>query len=191
MSSTKKLFFAVALYLITSFSPFGGKTGFCQLAVNGSGAAPDPSAQLDVVSTSKGLLLPRLDSAQIAAISAPIASLLIYNTTDSCFEARLRGTWVKFWCEHPCALPLTPGSISGASSATPGQTGVAYSVGAVSGANGYVWIYSGTGLSITAGANTDSITVSFSGSATSGTLIVYGKNSCGVGAGSASFAITL
>ncbi|MDO7877538.1 hypothetical protein Q5H93_22560 [Hymenobacter sp. ASUV-10] len=45
-------------------------------------AAPAASAALEVSSTSKGLLLPRLTDAQMRAIASPQFGLLVYNTTD-------------------------------------------------------------------------------------------------------------
>ncbi len=42
-------------------------------------AAPDASAALDIASTGKGLLVPRLTQAQRAGISSPAAALLVYQ----------------------------------------------------------------------------------------------------------------
>ncbi|MBM3922519.1 MAG: hypothetical protein FJ340_04855 [Sphingomonadales bacterium] len=44
-------------------------------------ASPNANALLDLVSTSKGVLLPRLTDAQRNAIASPSEGLLIYNTT--------------------------------------------------------------------------------------------------------------
>lgn len=44
-------------------------------------AAPDASAALEIFSSTKGLLLPRMTSAQRDAIPTPVAGLQIYNTT--------------------------------------------------------------------------------------------------------------
>jgi hypothetical protein len=49
----------------------------------GSGAAPVASAQLDVTSTTRGFLPPRMTTTQRDAISSPAAGLVIYNTTTS------------------------------------------------------------------------------------------------------------
>ncbi|MCX6277412.1 MAG: tail fiber domain-containing protein [Bacteroidetes bacterium] len=54
-----------------------------QVAVNTDGAAPDPSAMLDVKSTSKGILLPRMTLAQRSAIASPANGLMIYQTDNS------------------------------------------------------------------------------------------------------------
>ena len=47
---------------------------------------PDASAALDVESTDKGFLPPRLTSAQRNAIASPVEGLTIYNTDNGCLE---------------------------------------------------------------------------------------------------------
>jgi hypothetical protein len=44
------------------------------------GTTPDPSAQVDIQSTSKGLLLPRMTKAQRNAIPSPAVGLIVYQT---------------------------------------------------------------------------------------------------------------
>ncbi len=48
--------------------------------------SPDASAILDLTSTTKGLLLPRMTTTQRDAISSPATGLIIYNTTNSRYE---------------------------------------------------------------------------------------------------------
>lgn len=51
--------------------------------VSASGTAPDPSAELEVESTSKGVLIPRVDLQSVidaGTIPAPATSLIVYNT---------------------------------------------------------------------------------------------------------------
>lgn len=55
-----------------------------QFGVNNS--APNAAAQLQVDSTTKGFLPPRMTTAQRDAISSPPAGLVIYNTTTSALE---------------------------------------------------------------------------------------------------------
>jgi hypothetical protein len=50
------------------------------VAVNTSGSAPDASAMLDVASTTRGLLAPRMTAAQKTAIATPATGLMIYQT---------------------------------------------------------------------------------------------------------------
>lgn len=47
---------------------------------------PDPSAALDISSTSAGLLIPRMTSAQRDALVNPATGLLVFNTTTGNFE---------------------------------------------------------------------------------------------------------
>ncbi len=56
------------------------------VGINSTGAAPDPSAMLDIVSSSSGLLVPRvaLTSANAASpVASPLVSLLVYNTATA------------------------------------------------------------------------------------------------------------
>src|SRR6266704_5115850 len=50
------------------------------VAINTDGTNPDNSAMLDIKSTAKGILIPRLTSAQKTAIATPAVGLLIYQT---------------------------------------------------------------------------------------------------------------
>lgn len=53
---------------------------FAQVGINNDNSIPDPSAMLDVKSTDKGLLVPRMDSAQRVIITSPATGLLVYQT---------------------------------------------------------------------------------------------------------------
>ncbi len=53
------------------------------VGINSTGSAPHPSAMLDIQSTNKGLLIPRLTTAQRLAISSPAAGLMVYDTNLS------------------------------------------------------------------------------------------------------------
>jgi hypothetical protein len=75
--------------------------------------------------------------------------------------------------------PGTPGSITGPAAFTPGTSGIAYTVGTIANASGYIWLYSGTGITIHGTGN--SVTLDFALSATAGQLTVKGRNSCGDG----------
>jgi hypothetical protein len=51
-----------------------------QVAINTDGASPDGSAMLDVKSTSRGILIPRMTAAQRSAIGSPVNGLMVYQT---------------------------------------------------------------------------------------------------------------
>ncbi len=142
-------------------------------------AAPDASALLDLNSGStsnQGLLIPRLTTAQRNAIASPALSLFIFNTSTNCFEAYVGGAWYSISCPTACIPPIQPGSITGNTCITTGQTGVTYTIAAVAGATQYTWAVP-SGASITAGQGTNSITVTF-GTA-SGNISVTAGNTCG------------
>ena len=50
------------------------------VGINNDGSSPAGSAMLDVSSTNKGLLAPRMTAVQKAAIASPATGLLIYQT---------------------------------------------------------------------------------------------------------------
>ncbi len=75
-------------------------------------------------------------------------------------------------------LPIDAGTISGATTVCQGQMGETYTVPAIANATSYIWTLP-SGVSGT--SNTNSITVNYSDSAVSGSIIVTGNNSCGDG----------
>jgi len=50
------------------------------VGINADGSEPNSSAMLDIKSTSKGFLAPRMTAAQRIAISSPVSGLLVYQT---------------------------------------------------------------------------------------------------------------
>ncbi len=55
------------------------------VAINGTGALPVASAMLDISSTTMGILIPRMSTAQRTAIAAPATGLKVYDTTTGSF----------------------------------------------------------------------------------------------------------
>lgn len=80
-----------------------------------------------------------------------------------------------------CPLPDPAGTITGTSTLCQGTCGVVYTVSPITNATGYIWTLP-VGASITAGANTNSITVCYASNALSGTVSVHGSGICGDGA---------
>lgn len=58
--------------------------------------APDPSALLDLTSSDKGFLVPRLSTTEMNSVASPATGLLIYNTTQSGFYYYNGSTWLPF-----------------------------------------------------------------------------------------------
>jgi len=87
-------------------------------------------------------------------------------------------------------LPSAAGNITGSTIVCQGQNNVNYSVPVIMNATGYVWTLP-EGAIITAGSNTHSITVNYSNAAVSGSITVYGTNSCGNGIISSAYFVTV
>ena len=128
----KKLYFLIVILLLNS------SLLFSQVSINADGSAADNSAMLDVKSTSKGFLPPRMTYTELNAISNPADGLLIYCTdcgpnglgTLSMFMA---GSWYTLSANS--MIPLSPVSGEHIASATE----IVWNWNAVSGATGYKW----------------------------------------------------
>jgi hypothetical protein len=89
----------------------GGVKIHSELAGTGNAGSPDPDAALDVQSVTKGVLIPRMTTAQRDAIPTPQQGLTIYNTDTQCMEwwdISLGGTnkWNSYcrYCEHDVTI---------------------------------------------------------------------------------------
>lgn len=76
-------------------------------------ATPNTSAQLDITSTTKGLLAPRMNSANRIAIITPARGLLVFDTGTNSFWAFNGTIWVEIYTS------LTGWGISGNSNTNP------------------------------------------------------------------------
>jgi hypothetical protein len=119
------------------------------------------------------------------AVYADISSLS-YNTTYHfrCVGQNPAGT--TYGADQVfttlCPIPEAAGTITGPTSICQATSGHVYTVPAINYAYlGYVWTVP-SGGTITAGAGTNSITVSYNSSAVSGNVTVYGTSVCGNGA---------
>ena len=70
-----------------------GNAIFYQFVAIGTTSAPVASAALDVVSTTKGFLPPRMTDTQRAAIATPAEGLLLFNTTNKGVAYRDGTNW--------------------------------------------------------------------------------------------------
>ena len=66
-----------------------------QVAVNSDGTSPNASAMLDVTSTTKGILIPRMTTSEREAISSPATGLLVYDTDENSFWYYANATWIN------------------------------------------------------------------------------------------------
>jgi hypothetical protein len=107
-----RLLFSLLTALLSSFA-------FCQqgVAVNTDGSAPAASAMLDVKSTSKGFLVPRMTAAERLAIANPSAGLMVYETTSNMHWIFNGTSWVIFgnsvsqWTDNGSNIFNTTGNV--------------------------------------------------------------------------------
>ena len=115
-------------------------------------STPDASAQLDIVSTTKGFLPPRMTPVQRDSISSPAAGLVIYNTTSNCLNFYAGSTW------HETCGTIIPPSIA---NYPPGSVfcalGAAAVVDVTNPSTGKTWMDRNLGASQVATSSTDNL----------------------------------
>ncbi len=130
---------------------------FAQVGINTDNSMPDNSAMLDVKSTNKGLLPPRMTQAERDAIPAPAEGLIIICTdcgfsNPVALSIYINGVWRLL--TGYCSVPGSP--VAGTHIAN--QTQITWNWNGVTGATGYKWgasnniataINMGTGLTKT------------------------------------------
>jgi len=90
-------------------------------SINESGNAPDNSAILDVQSSSRGVLFPRMSYTQIKSISNPEIGLMVYDTEYNCLRLYNGTNWD---CLYELKNPDQPknGNLSAISLTNPGYS---------------------------------------------------------------------
>jgi hypothetical protein len=94
-----KLFYII--FLLTAISVNA------QVAINTDGTSPVNSAMLDVRSTEKGFLPPRMTTAQRNTIASPEEGLVIYNTNEKALNVYNGTEWSSMKPVFPCGLSIS------------------------------------------------------------------------------------
>jgi len=133
-------------------------TGYSQNNVGIGTNTPDASSALEVQSTNKGILVPRMTTAQRLAIASPANSLLVYDTDNECYFYYITATtsWVSLCAAGVGATgPTGANGVNGATGATgvAGTNGIDGATGAtgVAGTNGTNGATGATGVAGTNG----------------------------------------
>jgi len=87
--TSKKLSWAVLLALAISYN------GFSQVGIGTTG--PDASSILEISSTTQGILLPRMTTAQRNAIVSPATGLTLYNSTTNQYQYNIGTPAAPVW----------------------------------------------------------------------------------------------
>jgi PKD repeat protein len=160
--------------LIVLFCIWGISTLNGQVTI-GSNNPPDPSAVLDIQSTSGGFALPRMTTAQRNNIANPVLGLQIFNLTTQCVETHFNGGWRATACECTTA-PATPSAVSGPADFCVNQSGLTYSVTPQADASSYTWSIP-PGATLVSGQGSNAIVLNLGSQ--SGVVSVTASNSCG------------
>jgi uncharacterized protein (TIGR02145 family) len=92
--------FIIMLIFLLGFN----EMGHTQVGINDDNSLPDTSALLDVKSTSKGVLPPRMTTAQRDAIASPAEGLVIYNADVKGLNLFNGKAWTTLSGKFECGL---------------------------------------------------------------------------------------
>ena len=81
--------------ILLFFLLFTGMIKSQNISINNDGAAPDNSAILDMKSTNKGLLFPRMTATERNNISSPASGLLVFVTGENNLYYYSGSAWLK------------------------------------------------------------------------------------------------
>ena len=91
------------LILLLSYS------ALAQVGISATNTAPNTSAMLDVSSTTKGLLIPRMTTLQKNAIPNKAEGLMVYDTDSKLFSYWIVGTGtLGYWMDFPQVVTTPP-----------------------------------------------------------------------------------
>ncbi|MCD4793918.1 MAG: hypothetical protein K8R54_11830 [Bacteroidales bacterium] len=75
--------FYYSYFISFIFITFITVTAYSQVAINTDGAVPDGSSMLDITSTSRGMLIPRMLETERTSIASPVQGLMVYQTDNT------------------------------------------------------------------------------------------------------------
>jgi hypothetical protein len=101
---TKKHFLVSYLLLSISIVILGIGEVYCQVGIGTT--IPDEKSQLDVTSTSKGILIPRLTNTQRNNIRNPPEGLMIYNISTNNYNLYDGTSWKAMQKELPSGVQI-------------------------------------------------------------------------------------
>jgi hypothetical protein len=88
----KTIIYSLALFLLSLQAGLVSGQG---VAINETGAAAHTSSMLDIQSTTKGVLIPKMTTAQRTSIASPAVGLLVFDTVTESFWFNSSTGWVE------------------------------------------------------------------------------------------------
>lgn len=164
----KLIFFIAAIILLIS------SNSIAQVTITTDGSNGDGSAILDIKSTTKGFLPPRMSQTERDAIVMPAEGLMIYILEDYEWQIYNGSSWVNI--DGSSCAPEPPDTIFGNTFFEPNAVDQLYSITPLTGPYYYTWAVT-EDATITGGQGTTNILVNFS--ATAGNVSVRVENGCG------------
>jgi trimeric autotransporter adhesin len=82
-----------AIFILCALCALAGNTNAQNVAINTDGSTANASSMLDVKSSTKGILIPRLTSTQRLAIATPANGLMVYDTDSLSFSYYDSSSW--------------------------------------------------------------------------------------------------
>jgi len=163
------------LLILALVTLLGSNSNIAQnVGIGAESFTPHESAMLEVKSTEKGLLPPRMTTEQRDLIQNPATGLLIFNTTNNCIEVFAYGIWQQMFCAV-CPVPNAPS----AGTHTPSETQIIWNWNSVSGAIGYKWHTTNNYATATDLGSTTTVTQTGLNICTAYTIYVWAYNACG------------
>jgi hypothetical protein len=108
MKSKLNLLAALMMMLILSFS--NHKIAAQSMGISSTSITPDASSILEMRTTTKGVLIPRMTTAERDLISLPANGLMVYNTSTSRFNFYNGSAWVILVSDSAVYLSVDAGS---------------------------------------------------------------------------------
>jgi hypothetical protein len=87
------------ILLIIALVATAAGSAFAQIKLGDNPGNLNQNALLELESSSKGLLLPRMTTAQVATMTSPPDGMMIYNTDSTCICVRRSGVWRSLCAE--------------------------------------------------------------------------------------------
>jgi len=168
-SKIKTLLIFALVLLLSSNSNIAQNVG-----IGTESFTPHESAMLEVKSTTKGLLPPRMTTTERDLIQNPAEGLQIFNTTTKCLEVFVYGIWQQIFCAI-CPVPNAP--LAGTH--VPSETEIVWNWNSSAGADGYKWHTTNNYAAATDLGNNTTVIQTGLTCNTPYTIYVWAYNACG------------